>query len=121
MEIKKPEAVEIATKARTFSFPHEVVDDPSFNLSEKQSILSEWASDACAVESFPTLRWLPGTTFPVTFSAVMDARAWLDKMASRVARIQNAPGAARKVVMANFARKRQNRGGLVRTTSVGGI
>jgi hypothetical protein len=32
------------------------------------------------VESFPTLRHLPGTPFPVTFSSIMDARLLLDRM-----------------------------------------
>ncbi len=65
--------------ARHFAFPHEVVDDPSFSAKEKRAILCEWASDACAVPSFPILRLLPGTTFPVTFSSVMDALAQLDR------------------------------------------
>lgn len=77
-----PQGHEAAAR-RHFAFPHEVVDDPSLSLNEKRTILSEWASDACAVESFPTLRWLPGTSFPVTFSAVMDARQWLDRIAVR--------------------------------------
>ena len=51
---------------RSFSFPHELVNDPSLSYGEKQTILSEWASDACAVDSFPLLRRLPGTPFPVT-------------------------------------------------------
>ena len=33
-----------------------------------------------AVESFPTLRHLPGTPFPVTFSSIMDARLRLDRL-----------------------------------------
>jgi hypothetical protein len=63
---------------RTFSFPHELIDDPSLNFSQKREILAEWASDACAIESFPTLRLLPGTTFPVTLSSIMDALTSLD-------------------------------------------
>lgn len=63
---------------RAFSFPHELIDDPSLNASQKREILAEWASDASAIESFPTLRLLPGTTFPVTLSAIMDALARLD-------------------------------------------
>lgn len=63
---------------RTFSFPHELIDDPSLNASQKREILAEWASDASAIESFPTLRLLSGTTFPVTLSAIMDALARLD-------------------------------------------
>jgi hypothetical protein len=61
-----------------FSFPHELIDDPSLSVSQKRAILAEWASDACAIESFPTLRLLPGTTFPVTLSSIMDALVRLD-------------------------------------------
>lgn len=64
-----------------FSLPHEVIEDPSLSLSQKQEILSQWASDACSVESHPTLRLLPGTNFPVTYSAIMDARKELDRLA----------------------------------------
>lgn len=62
-----------------YTFPHEVVEDPSLGIEQKRAILSEWASDACAIESFPTLRQLQGTPFPVTLSAVMDARLQLDQ------------------------------------------
>ena len=62
-----------------YTFPHEVVEDPSLGIEQKRALLSQWASDACAVESFPTLRHLPGTPFPVTLSAVMDARLHLDR------------------------------------------
>src|SRR3569832_947182 len=72
-----------ALPARPFAFPNEMIDDPSFNLDEKREILCEWASVRCAVESFPTLRWLPGATFPVTFSAVMEALAQLDRLGER--------------------------------------
>jgi hypothetical protein len=64
----------------SFQYPHEVVQDPSLHLEHKRAILAAWASDEHAVESFPTLRHLPGTPFPVTFSAVMDARLQLDRM-----------------------------------------
>src|ERR1700733_4787301 len=64
---------------RCFSVPYEVLDDPSLNHSEKRAILAEWASDACAVESFPALRRLSGTNFPVTLSSIMDAMAQLDE------------------------------------------
>lgn len=62
-----------------YTFPHEVVEDPSLGVEQKRALLSEWASDACAIESFPTLRQLPGTPFPMTLSAVMDARLQLDR------------------------------------------
>jgi hypothetical protein len=69
----------IKDEQRSFTFPHEVVDDPSLSKSQKRAILSEWASDACAVESLPVLRLLPGTRVPVTFSSIMDARSYLDR------------------------------------------
>jgi hypothetical protein len=69
----------IQSKERSFTFPHEVVDDPALSKSQKRAILSEWASDACAVESLPVLRLLPGTRVPVTFSSIMDARSYLDR------------------------------------------
>ena len=94
-----------ALERRTFSFPHEVVDDPSLNLSEKRAILAEWASDRSAVRSFPTLRRLPGTTFPVTFSSIMDARQQLDRIAAVSADCEEE--ALGRVVVANFRRSRR--------------
>jgi hypothetical protein len=64
-----------------FNDPHQVVSNPNMGLDEKRAILAAWASDVHAVESLPTLRHLPGTPFPVTFSAIMDARAQLDRLA----------------------------------------
>lgn len=66
----------------TFSYPHQVVSDPSLVLDEKRAILAAWASDEHAVESLPTLRHLPGTPFPVTFSSIMSARKALDDLAA---------------------------------------
>jgi hypothetical protein len=63
-----------------FRYPHEVVCDPDLDWHEKRAILAAWASDEHAVESMPTLRHLPGTPAPVTFSAIMDARAQLDRL-----------------------------------------
>jgi hypothetical protein len=88
---------------REFSFPHEVADDPSLSLAEKRAILSEWASDACAVPSFPTLRILPGTNFPVTFSSIMDARLHLDRKAGGHADEGRSMG---HVIIAGFAKAR---------------
>lgn len=64
----------------SFRYPHEVVGDSQMSVDEKRAILAAWASDKHAVESFPSLRHLPGTPFPVTFSSIMDARLQLDKM-----------------------------------------
>src|ERR1044071_8317038 len=63
----------------SFQYPHQVVSDQSLSLDEKRATLAAWASDAHAVESFPTLRHLPGTPFPVTLSSIMDARPRLDE------------------------------------------
>jgi hypothetical protein len=63
----------------TFRYPHEVVRDLHMTAEEKRAILAAWASDEHAVESMPTLRHLPGTPVPVTFSSIMDARLQLDK------------------------------------------
>ncbi len=63
-----------------FRYPHEVVRDCSMSVDEKRAILAAWASDEHAVESLPTLRHLPGTPFPVTFSSIMDARIKLDRL-----------------------------------------
>jgi len=91
---------------KPFTFPHEVVEDPSLSVAEKRAILSEWASDASAVEAFPTLRLLPGTSFPVTFSAVMDARNQLDREAMRSHEWVDEP--LHGLVIADFARRRRN-------------
>ena len=97
---------ELRARKSRFTFPHEVVEDPSLSIAEKRAILSEWASDASAVESFPTLRRLPGTSFPVTFSAVMDARDQLDRKVVRS--LESDDGPVHGVVLADFARRRRN-------------
>ena len=64
--------------ARHFSHPREVVEDQTLSPAEKPAILSSWASDACAVESIPSLRQMPGSPAAVTFDEVMDALQQLD-------------------------------------------
>jgi hypothetical protein len=92
---------------RPYSFPHEVVEDQSLNMSEKRAILSEWASDACAVESFPTLRLLPGTSFPVTYSAIMDAREQLERRAMPDEQYgDDSLGTVGEVIVADFSRRK---------------
>jgi hypothetical protein len=93
-------------RPRNFAFPHEVIDDPSLSFVEKRAILSEWASDRSAVESFPTLRLLPGTTLPVTYSSIMDARHRLDDIAMDLEDGGEEEQLGR-VVIANFARGRR--------------
>lgn len=90
-----------------FSFPHEVIDDSSLNLAEKRAILAEWASDKSAVESYPTLRQLPGTTFPVTFATIMDARQKLDQISVTEDEDESGNDRLGQLVTAKFARSRR--------------
>ena len=71
---------------QAFEHPSEVVKDPDLTLNEKRSILASWASDACAIETVPTLRCLPGGKRPVHFDEVMDALRVLDEEARRTRR-----------------------------------
>lgn len=58
--------------------PKEVVEDDCRPLADKRAILCFWASDACAVESRPGFRWLPGTPGPIAFDHVIAALGTLD-------------------------------------------
>jgi len=57
-----------------------IVSRPYLAPEEKRAILSSWASDACAVESMPALRQIPGSPAPVSFDAVMEALQRLDDL-----------------------------------------
>jgi hypothetical protein len=69
--------------ARAFEHPMNVVNDPDLTLSEKRAILASWASDACAVEAGPALRYAPGAGKTVEFDDVMDALRTLDRVGER--------------------------------------
>lgn len=58
--------------------PGDVLADRALSRSEQRAILSSWLSDACAVDSSPTLRQLPLATRPVTFDEIMEALLQLD-------------------------------------------
>jgi hypothetical protein len=60
-----------------YAHPRDVLKDPDLTRYEKRAILSSWLSDACAVESCPSLRQRPGGC-PVSFDEVMDALRSLD-------------------------------------------
>ena len=62
-----------------FEHPVDVLRDPFLDREGKRAVLSSWASDASAVENWPTLRWLFGTPRPVALAEVMDAIAKLDR------------------------------------------
>ena len=69
--------------AQAFEHPSHVVDDPDLTLNEKRAILASWASDACAIEAAPSLRYAPGGKKPVHFDDVMEALRTLDKQAQQ--------------------------------------
>lgn len=58
--------------------PSDVLKDVDLSIEEKRAILSSWASDACAVEDKPQLRWLIGSPAPVPLSEVREALLQLD-------------------------------------------
>jgi hypothetical protein len=64
--------------ASAFDHPRDVLNDPDLTRNEKRAILSSWASDACAVDSAPGLRHVPGTRNPVSFDEIIDALRALD-------------------------------------------
>jgi hypothetical protein len=64
--------------AVVFGHPRDVLNDPELTRQEKRAILSSWASDACAVESAPALRQIPGAATPVSFDEIVDALRSLD-------------------------------------------
>jgi hypothetical protein len=81
--------------ALAFDRPEDVVRDADLTLNEKRAILASWASDACAVESAPTLREAPGGA-RVTFEEIVDALRRLDAEVARM-RMKTQGGARRRV------------------------
>ena len=94
----------------TVTLPFDLVENPSLSVAEKRAILAEWASDLSAVKSWPTLRRLRGTTFPVTFSSIMDARQRLDELIARGSLAETEDEQVGRVIVADLARSRRNDG-----------
>lgn len=69
---------QILNPAAVFDHPRDVLNDPDLTKQEKRAILSSWASDACAVESMPGLRQVPGGKTLVSFDDIVDALRRLD-------------------------------------------
>jgi hypothetical protein len=86
-----PDLDRLLNPAHSYKHPRDVIDDARLVLSEKRAILSSWASDACAVESMPALRQIPGTPAPVSFDDVMDALRRLDDFVRPAARAPTFP------------------------------
>jgi hypothetical protein len=67
--------------AQAFEHPRNVVADPDLTVNEKRAILASWASDACAVEAAPALRFAPGSREPVSVDEILEALRDLDRQA----------------------------------------
>ena len=76
--VTEPNLNALLHPASAFDHPREVVNDPDLTTEEKRAILSSWASDACSVESQPTMRLPPGAKHPVSFDEIVDALRSLD-------------------------------------------
>ena len=68
----------VISPAARYVHPQAVVNDPALTLQQKRAILSMWASDACAVDSDPTVRLAPGSARPVKVGDIFIALAALD-------------------------------------------
>ncbi|WP_245408389.1 hypothetical protein [Zhengella mangrovi] len=77
-ETSDPDLDRLLSPARFYEHPNDVLADPTLELAEKRAILSSWVSDACAVESMPSLRKPPGMPAPIPFDVIMDALHRLD-------------------------------------------
>jgi hypothetical protein len=75
-----PEFDRLLNPAQFYEHPDDVLGDRQLSPQEKRAILSSWASDACAVESMPAWRQIPGAPHPVSFDAVMEALQRLDRL-----------------------------------------
>ena len=69
---------QLLNPAAVFNHPRDVLNDPDLTIQEKRSILSAWASDACAIQSLPGMRYPPDAKAPVSFDDIIDALKSLD-------------------------------------------
>lgn len=84
----------ILVPGRHYVRPKDVLADTSLTRDERKAILSSWASDACAVASYPALRRAPFAAHPVVFDEVMDALVALDEPSSEDDPTSDLQGAA---------------------------
>jgi len=73
----------LALRVSEYAHPNDVLKDAELGVADKRAILAAWASDACAVESRPGFRWMPGTPGPVSFDRVSRAARMLDGIEDR--------------------------------------
>lgn len=64
--------------AAHYASPNAVLDDGKLSTAEKRIILSSWASDMYAVESYPALREIPGMDHPIRLADILAALRELD-------------------------------------------
>ncbi|QOG23367.1 hypothetical protein [Bradyrhizobium sp. SEMIA] len=64
--------------AAHYASPEDVLNDPELSAPEKRIILSSWASDMFAVESFPALREVPGMSHAIRLAEILAALRRLD-------------------------------------------
>ena len=67
-----------------FNRPADVLKDPILDDSEKRAILASWASDACALDDHPDLRWFIGSDGPVPLNEVLEALRRLDRSNTQI-------------------------------------
>jgi len=78
-QVEDPELRSLLHPAAAYDHPQDVLGDPDLTQNEKRAILSSWASDACAVDSAPSLRQPQGARRPVSFDDIADALRSLDE------------------------------------------
>jgi hypothetical protein len=90
--------------AVAFEDPKDVVRDCDLTLNEKRAILASWASDACAVDSAPALRSVPGSGKTVDVDDILEALRTLDRQAN-VANVSWTRRQMRRVAIENLREK----------------
>jgi hypothetical protein len=104
--------------AQAFGHPRDVIGDADLTLNEKRAILASWASDACAVEAAPALRYAPGTHQPVPVDEILEALRALDKEVNELgidsARYRRQ---VRRRAIESFRSQLKDRGGAGHTSS----
>lgn len=71
---------------------NEVLQDDRLSPVQKRKLLSAWISDACAVDSRPGFRWLPGTPGPILVDHVLKTLRGLDDLEGKRGQATNGPG-----------------------------
>jgi hypothetical protein len=78
-ELSSPGDLFVWGEMLDYAHPREVLCDDGLDIAQKRALLAAWASDACAVESHPGFRWLPGTPGPIAVEHILAALRSLDE------------------------------------------